>query len=418
MKKLTIGSPVYDDYEGVFFTYQSLRLNNMDIWDDLDLVIIDNNPDSAEGNATRQFCDSTQHIRYFPYTERLSNSVKNEIFKHAEGEFCMSIDCHILFEPDAISNLISFLGENKSSDDLYHGPMFYDVIQGHDPCSKMDPVWRGDMFGIWATDKRGNGKHNDPFEIEMHGCGVFLARTESWLGFNEDFQGFGGEEGYIHTKYKQDGRKVWCLPFLRWVHRFNRPRGVPYPLAVEDKIRNYLIGHEELGLPFDAIIEHFGETQPNIDVNALIKDLGKDPSSKTESVPASIPQKTLSSAPTETSSIKFNTPQSIKYLKVEFFSDCRLNSISISPSTIKGDRIRPTLVSHSPIGIRNPEGPFSSPPSSCSVSQVDGFKEITFELDKVIQPSSIILAHDAKSHIIVYASVDGEGWSIIGEINS
>ena len=276
MKKLTIGSAVYDDYEGVFFTYQSLRLNNMDIWDDLDLIIIDNNPDSAEGNATRQFCDSTHRIRYFPYTDKLSNSIKNEIFKHAEGEFCMSIDCHILFEPDAISRLISFLGENKNSDDLYHGPMFYDQIQGHDPCSKMDPVWRGEMWGIWATDKRGNDKDNEPFEIEMHGCGVFLARTESWLGFNEGFRGFGGEEGYIHTKYRQDGRKVWCLPFLRWIHRFNRPRGVPYPLKVEDKIRNYLIGHKELGLPLDDIIEHFGETHPGIDIQAMIDNLDND----------------------------------------------------------------------------------------------------------------------------------------------
>ena len=276
MKKLTIGSAVYDDFEGVYFTYQSLRLNNMDIWDDLDLLIIDNNPDSAEGKATRQFCNSTNHIRYFPYTEKLSNSVKNEIFKRAEGEFCMSIDCHILFEPDAISRLISFLGENKKSDDLYHGPMFYDQIQGHDPCSKMDPVWRGEMWGIWATDKRGNDKDNEPFEIEMHGCGVFLARTESWLGFNEGFRGFGGEEGYIHTKYRQDGRKVWCLPFLRWVHRFNRPRGVPYPLKVEDKIRNYLIGHKELGLPLDDIIEHFGES---VNINEIIKNLDTPPES-------------------------------------------------------------------------------------------------------------------------------------------
>ena len=273
MKKLTIGSAVYDDYEGVFFTYQSLRLNNMDIWDDLDLIIIDNNPESAEGEATRDFCNRTTNIRYFPHTEKLSNSVKNEIFKHAEGEFCMSIDCHVLFEPDTISRLISFLRKNKNSDDLYHGPMFYDQIQGYDPCSKMDPIWRGDMWGIWATDERGNDKHNEPFEIEMHGCGVFLSRTESWLGFNEGFRGFGGEEGYIHTKYRQAGRKVWCLPFLRWVHRFNRPRGVPYPLKVEDRIRNYLIGHQELGLPFDEIIDHFKESQPHVNVQSLIDNL-------------------------------------------------------------------------------------------------------------------------------------------------
>ena len=423
MKKLTIGSAVYDDYEGVFFTYQSLRLNNMDIWDDLDLIIIDNNPDSAEGKATRQFCDSTNRIRYFPYTDRLSNSVKNEIFKHAKGEFCMSIDCHVLFEPDAISNLISFLGGNKSSDDLYHGPMFYDQIEGHDPCSKMDPVWRGDMLGIWATDERGNEKDNDPFEIEMHGCGVFIARTKSWLGFNENFSGFGGEEGYIHTKYKQQGRKVWCLPFLRWIHRFNRPRGVPYPLIVEDKIRNYLIGHRELGLPFAPIIEHFGETHPNIDIQVLIENLDKDSAPQEEpSTPTPIRKssrrKLISNQPPETSSIKFNAPQPFKYLKLEFFSDCVLHSIKITPDLLHGVKLKPTLVSCSPTGVDNPEGLCSYPTSPCSVHGVEEFKEVTLEYNNISSPSCINLGHDAKSHIITYASLDGEGWSMISEINS
>ena len=87
MKKLTIGSAVYDDFDGVYFSYQSIRLNNQDIWDDLDLLIIDNNPDSAQGKATKSFCEKTKHIRYIPYTEKKSTAVRNEIFKNAEGEF-------------------------------------------------------------------------------------------------------------------------------------------------------------------------------------------------------------------------------------------------------------------------------------------------------------------------------------------
>lgn len=276
MKKLTIGSAVYDDFEGVYFTYQSIRLNNMDIWDDLDLVIIDNNPESAEGNATRQFCDGTRGIRYIPYTDRRSTSVRNEIFTNSEADFCMSIDPHVLFEPDTIKRLISFFEDHPTTSDLYHGPMFYDIIQGHDPCSKMNPVWRDNMLGTWAGDKRGNDKDNDPFEIEMHGLGIFACRTKAWLGFNEGFVGFGGEEGYIHKKFKAEGHKIWCLPFLRWVHRFQRPLGVKYPLITEERIKNYLIGHKELGLPFDEIIEHFGETQPSIDVKAIIDNLDND----------------------------------------------------------------------------------------------------------------------------------------------
>ena len=409
MKKLTIGSAVYDDYEGVFFTYQSLRLNNMDIWDDLDLIIIDNNPDSAEGKATRQFCESTHHIRYFPYTDKLSNSIKNEIFKHAEGEFCMSIDCHILFEPNTISKLISFLGKNKDSDDLYHGPMFYDQIKGHDPCSKMDPVWRGDMLGIWATDERGNEKDNDPFEIEMHGCGVFLTRTKSWLGFNEGFRGFGGEEGYIHTKYKQQDRKIWCLPFLRWIHRFNRPRGVPYPLRVEDKIRNYLIGHEELGLPFDDIISHFKETHPDINVKDLIRTLHDEP---VVGEPPSTPSPT---APTnwETSSIKFNELLTFSFLKIECYADTALRSINASGYTGED----PIIFSQSDEGLENTSSLFNVGPHFCQISASSSPKELVLQFPAEITPPLLSIQHSPQCSLMAYISSDGNAWTLISEIN-
>ena len=48
-KVLTIGAATYDDFEGVFFTFQALRLANLERLDSLDLVVIDNNPTSSEG---------------------------------------------------------------------------------------------------------------------------------------------------------------------------------------------------------------------------------------------------------------------------------------------------------------------------------------------------------------------------------
>ena len=53
-----------------------------------------------------------------------------------------------------------------------------------------------------------------------------------------------------------------CLPFLRWVHRFGRPDGVKYPLTLENKLRNYFMGHLELGLDTEPIIEHFKKWTP------------------------------------------------------------------------------------------------------------------------------------------------------------
>ena len=361
MKKLTIGSAVYDDYEGVYFTYQSLRLNNLDIDDELDYVIIDNNPSSVEGKAVKKFCEDSQKIRYFPFEEKTSNSVKNEIFKVAEGKFCMSIDCHILFEPNSIKKLINLFKENPESNDLYHGAMLYDQLEKHGPVTHMEPVWRGNMLGTWACNDKGKNKNSEPFEIPMHGCGIFATRTESWLGFNEKFTGFGGEEGYIHEKYKQDDRKIWCLPFLRWIHRFNRPRGVPYPLIVEERIRNYLIGHKELGLPYDDLIEHFNETQPHISIQNLIDNLDdpdyltpkpkelkeekpkeekpkeEEPVSKNQFI---MPQKMTS---WQDSVIDFKTPSNFRYLKYEILDSYdghgALQKFVIEPSTPKSAKV-------------------------------------------------------------------------------
>ena len=49
-----------------------------------------------------------------------------------------------------------------------------------------------------------------------------------------------------------------CLPWLRWLHRFGRPRGgtLPAPIA-RDRITNYLIGHREVGLDEAPVLEHF-----------------------------------------------------------------------------------------------------------------------------------------------------------------
>ncbi len=144
--------------------------------------------------------------------------------------------------------------------------------------------------------------------------------TASWVGFNEKFTGFRGEEGYIHEKYKQNGRKIWCLPFLRWIHRFNRPRGVPYPLVIEERVRNYIIGHKELGLPYDDLIEHFKETQPHINVKSMIENIDApvkniDPPKKEEPKrDFKMPQKMTT---WRDSNIDFASPYAFRYLKIK-----------------------------------------------------------------------------------------------------
>ena len=138
------------------------------------------------------------------------------------------------------------------------------------------------MYGRWVDDKgnktilEAKGLDAEPFEIPMQGLGLFSCRKDAWPGFNPAFRGFGGEEGYIHEKFRQTGARTLCLPFLRWLHRFQRPLGVPYPLNWEDRIRNYLAGFGELGLPTTEMEEHFKELLGEGMARQLIRQTRKE----------------------------------------------------------------------------------------------------------------------------------------------
>ena len=159
--------------------------------------------------------------------------------------------------PGSSPDLKNYYQAHPDSRDLLQGPLLKDTLAR--VSTHWHPVWRDQMWGVWSVDRRGLEPEGEPFEIPMQGMGAFSCRTAVWPGFNPAFRGFGGEEGYIHEKFRQRGGRCLCLPWLRWVHRFGRSSGPPYPLAIEDKLRNYLIGFLELGLDLEPALEHFAE---------------------------------------------------------------------------------------------------------------------------------------------------------------
>ena len=58
------------------------------------------------------------------------------------------------------------------------------------------------------------------------------------------------------------GKKTLCLPFLRWVHRFERPDGLPYPNDLKDRFRNYMIGFQETKLDTNIVVKQFKDVIP------------------------------------------------------------------------------------------------------------------------------------------------------------
>ena len=251
MVALTIGMATYDDFDGVYFTIQALRL-----YQDLtnsEILVVDN----YGCDDTRKFVESVPDARYIRASEVVGTAVRDLVFRHADGEAVLCVDSHILFVPGAIARLRQYFSEHPDSHDLLQGPLLYDDLNSIS--THFDLTWRSQMWGTWGTDDRGFDVEGEGFDIPSQGLGIFSCRRAAWPGFNPAFRGFGGEEGYIHEKFRQRGGRTLCLPWLRWVHRFGRPKGVPYPLTVEMKLRNYIIGFTELGLDTSEAEEHFAD---------------------------------------------------------------------------------------------------------------------------------------------------------------
>lgn len=244
--KLTVGMAVHNDFHGVYQSVQALRIYHSHI--PKEIIVVDNHGDSRLQDWCNNWLDG--EVKYYRYTDIKGTTVpRDKVFEYANGEYVLCIDSHVFLMPGALDKL-------WEGPDLIHGPMVWDNMAS---CvTQMNDEWRGQMWGVWGQSVALDGLPDEPFEIPMHGLGLFGCRKDCWLGFNNTFRGFGGEEGYIHEKYRQAGRKVWCLPWLKWVHRFSELTGVTYKLDARDRIRNYLIGFKELGLDTKPIRKHFG----------------------------------------------------------------------------------------------------------------------------------------------------------------
>lgn len=271
---LTVGIAVYDGFDAAALTLQSLRLHSGLSPDELQLVVVDNHPANGQLMALCMQIGATYHT----FTEIVGTSApRDEIFRVSTGRTVCVLDSHVLLAPNSLRRLLDYSDAYANSKDLWHGPMFYDALNPKDAATHMKPEW-GDtlMFGTWATDERGTHEHAEPFEIPMHGLGLFACRREAWVGFPPGLRGFGGEEGMIHEAFRQAGGKVLCLPFLRWWHLFrNTNAAPPFPVSMLDRLRNYLIWADHLNMSRDEIVDRFRGHLPDdhirlaIDTSAL-----------------------------------------------------------------------------------------------------------------------------------------------------
>ena len=252
---LTVGMATYDEYDSTWSTLSTLRLQLRTLLpNNHEFVVINNHPDGKDTPALVELMKPIRNGKLIAHSRQGTGS-RQKIFEHANGVFTLCIDCHISIDFAGLTRLISFISTRQRTNDLYHGVLLLNDFVTRE--THMEPIWRDKMFGAWGSDARRFGE--EAFEIPMHGLGLFLCRTEAWPGFNPLFRGFGGEEGYIHFKFRNRGDKTWCLPWLEWVHKFRNKRPTPYVNKLSDRIYNYFVGWHEVGEPEQSIIDHFSK---------------------------------------------------------------------------------------------------------------------------------------------------------------
>lgn len=260
--KLTIGMSCYDDYDGVWFTIQSILMYHSECIDDINFIVIDGNSESNHGQHCEKLVSKlvNKHGNNGLYVKNISwpgTASRDYIFQYAKTPYVLCLDSHVQITPGSIKKLINFYDKNPNYPNLIQGQLLDD--SGEVFATEMLPVWEYNMYGKWSINpKHLNAKKG--YEVEIMGLGLFSCTKKNWLGFNNRFRGFGGEEGYIHKKYKRAGHKTIVQPWLKWNHRFHRPHGVPYHNEYIDRVKNYLIGWHELGESVDEIIDYYSSS--------------------------------------------------------------------------------------------------------------------------------------------------------------
>jgi hypothetical protein len=147
---LTIGMAHFQDFDGVYFTIQDLRLHHgADA--NVQFLVVDNSPDSPHGGDVRNFLGSVPNAKYVPFKEAIGTSApRDRVFREADGQTVICMDCHVLLVEGAIQFLRNWWGgQPEDSRDMLAGPLLYDnfSVLG----TQFNDQWRAEMWGTWGT---------------------------------------------------------------------------------------------------------------------------------------------------------------------------------------------------------------------------------------------------------------------------
>ncbi|MDH3693116.1 MAG: glycosyltransferase, partial [Gammaproteobacteria bacterium] len=128
-KKLTIGMATYDDYDGVYFSVQAIRMFHPEVADDTEILVIDNNPTGPCAEALKKLDKWVKNYRYVPNTRVQGTAIRDLVFEEANADSVLCIDSHVLLVRGSIRKLLDYYEKHPDCMDLLQGPMLYDDQQ-------------------------------------------------------------------------------------------------------------------------------------------------------------------------------------------------------------------------------------------------------------------------------------------------
>lgn len=260
---LTIGIPTCDDQRALFFTLLDLQRVRRDLGltDQVEILVVSQSEKVNHREVERDHVAEILNARYVHMTDpKGAGPAKQAVFDHAKGNAVCCIDSHVILDTGVLSRLVAFAA--TLDDGLYYGPNLRRRLTHQDGrpaivgTHYLPRYGNKGNWGEWAVNPAAENPLAPPFEINSSGTGCFVAKRETFLRFHPAVRGHGGIEAYLPEKYRQAGRRVMCLPWLRWIHLYGYVDGSPYKgFEWGLKARNDLLGYAELGYPAFGTIQ-------------------------------------------------------------------------------------------------------------------------------------------------------------------
>ncbi len=98
-KFLTIGMATHNDYDGCYFTIQAIRMYHPEILDDVEFLVIDNDPGGPCAKALKQLEHFAANFRYIPLRSRREPRCATWYFEKRRANSCCASTATFSFPP-------------------------------------------------------------------------------------------------------------------------------------------------------------------------------------------------------------------------------------------------------------------------------------------------------------------------------